>query len=157
MNTLDYLSLDKAKVDKVTKQLQELLADFQLYYTNLRGFHWNIKGVHFYQLHEYFENLYDDAATKIDEIAERILMLGGTPNHNFSEYLNIASIKETDVVSDGNEALKLILDYFASLLKKERAILETASEAGDEGTVALLSDFISEQEKAVWMISATLS
>lgn len=157
MNTLDYLSLDKAKVDKVTKQLQELLADFQLYYTNLRGFHWNIKGVHFYQLHEYFENLYDDAATKIDEIAERILMLGGTPIHNFSEYLNIASIKETDVVSDGNEALKLILDYFASLLKKERAILETASEAGDEGTVALLSDFISEQEKAVWMISATLS
>lgn len=157
MNTLEFLSLDKTKINPVVTELQGLLADFQVYYANLRGLHWNIKGARFYQLHEYFEHLYDDAAEKIDEIAERILMLGSTPAHNFSEYLKVSAIQETGVISKDDEALKLVLGYFAHFIQKERAIVELASEANDEGTVALLSDLISAQEKAVWMLTSTLA
>ncbi len=157
MKTLDYIQLDSKNTKKVVNELQTLLADFQLFYTNLRGFHWNIKGRGFFELHEAYEKMYDDAAEKIDEVAERILMLDGVPAHNFSDYLKTSEIKETGVVSNGDEIAKLILDYLKVLIARERNVLELASENNDEGTVALMGDFISEQEKTVWMITSYLS
>ena len=76
MKTLDYLHLNENKVNSVVSALHQLLADFQVHYTNLRGFHWDIKGHGFFVLHSKFEDMYNDAAEKVDEIAERILMLG---------------------------------------------------------------------------------
>ncbi len=157
MKTTDYLSLDKNATKKVSDELQSLLANFQLYYTNLRGFHWNIVGKQFYRLHDQFEELYDEAADQIDEVAERILMLGETPKHNFTDYLKVSEIKESDVVSDGRETVKLVLDYLKVLIAKERKVLEVADEANDEGTIALMGDYISSQEKTVWMLTAFLS
>lgn len=157
MKTLDYIQLNSKNTKKVVNELQTLLADFQLFYTNLRGFHWNIKGRGFFELHEAYEKMYDDAAEKIDEVAERILMLDGVPAHNFSDYLKTSEIKETGVVSNGDEIAKLILDYLKVLIARERNVLELASENNDEGTVALMGDFISEQEKTVWMITSYLS
>ena len=81
MKVLDFTGLKN--VQKVTKGLSQLLADLQVYYTNLRGFHWNIKGKNFYVLHKQFEDMYNDAAEKVDEVAERLLMLGETPQHKF--------------------------------------------------------------------------
>lgn len=157
MKTLDYIQLDSKNTKKVVNELQTLLADFQLFYTNLRGFHWNIKGRGFFELHEAYEKMYDDAAEKIDEVAERILMLNGVPAHNFSDYLKTSEIKETGVMSNGDEIAKLILNYLKVLIARERNVLELASENNDEGTVALMGDFISEQEKTVWMITSYLS
>lgn len=157
MKTTDYLSLDTKATKKISDELQNLLADFQVYYTNLRGFHWNIKGPRFFQLHEAFEKLYDEVSDQIDEIAERILMLGETPLHNFSDYLTKNEIKETGVVTNGDEALKLVLDYLKILILKERKILEMAADANDEGTVAIISDYILGQEKTVWMLASMLA
>ena len=157
MKTLDYLGLEPKGVKKSVDGLQELLASFQVYYTNLRGFHWNLKGMMFFGAHARFEDYYDDAAAMVDEIAERILMLGGVPAHNFSDYLKASAIKETEVISDHKEILKLILDSLKVLIELERKVLENASEGNDEGTVALMSDFIASQEKTVWMLTATLS
>lgn len=154
MKTLDYLHLDAGQVSKVVESLNLLLADFQVYYTNLRGFHWNIKGHGFFILHSKFEELYDDAAEKVDELAERVLMLGGVPENRYSEYLKTARVKEVSGVSCGEEALKHILDTYSHLIGEERKLLSLASEAGDEATVALMSDYLKEQEKMVWMLVA---
>ncbi|MDD2475617.1 MAG: DNA starvation/stationary phase protection protein [Dysgonamonadaceae bacterium] len=157
MKTTDYLSLDKSATKEISNELQNLLADFQVYYTNLRGFHWNIKGPRFFKLHDKFEELYDEVSDQIDEIAERILMLGETPLHNFSDYLKKNEIKESGVVANGDEAMKLVLGYLKTLIAKERKILDIASEANDEGTVSLMGDYILGQEKTVWMLASTLS
>lgn len=154
MKTLDYIKLDAKAAGKVVAELQQLLADFQIYYTNLRGFHWNVKGNQFFVLHSQFEKMYDDAAEKVDEIAERILMLGGTPVNKFSEYLKVAKIKEVSDVSAADECLKHVLNTYSQLIGDERKILSLASEAGDEATVALMSDYLKEQEKTVWMLCA---
>lgn len=154
MKTLNYIQLNENGVSNVVSSLQQLLADFQIYYTNLRGFHWNIKGHDFFVLHSQFEKMYDDAAEKVDEIAERILMLGGTPANKFSEYLKVANIKEVDKVSNGDEALKNILETYSHFIGEERKLLSIASQAGDEVTVALMSDYLKEQEKMVWMLTA---
>ena len=123
---------------------------------NTRGFHWNITGEKFFELHAKFEELYNDLLTKVDEVAERILTLGYTPLHTFTDYISIAAIKETKNVSDGKEAMQNILDSFQTLISLQREIAESADEANDEGTNALMSDYIREQEKLVWMYSAYL-
>ncbi|HEY9551242.1 MAG TPA: Dps family protein [Prevotella sp.] len=154
MKNLDFLSLDAKKVAGVVNGLNQLLADLQVYYTNLRGFHWNIKGKGFFILHSKFEELYNDVAEKIDEVAERVLQLDGTPDHRFSSYLASSNVKEVGAVYSGRDAVANILDTLKELIKQERALLEVASKAGDEVTVALLSDYLKSQEKQVWMLVA---
>ena len=154
MKTLNYIKLNGKEVSSVVASLQQLLADFQVYYTNLRGFHWNIKGHGFFVLHSKFEDLYNDAAEKVDELAERVLMLGGTPANKFSEYLKVAKVKEVDGVSNADEALNNILETYSYLIAEERKLLSLASEVNDEVTVALMSDYLKEQEKMVWMLVA---
>lgn len=103
-----------------------------------------------------FEELYNDLLLKIDEVAERILTLGHTPEHNYSAYAKKASIKESKKISDGQEAVRQILDSFQIVIILQREILSLSAEAGDEGTNALMSDYIRAQEKMVWMYSAFL-
>ena len=154
MKTLDYLNLDKKNVANVVAALQNLLADFQVYYTNLRGFHWEIKGRGFFVLHEKFESMYDDAATKMDEIAERILTLGGTPENKFSEYLKVARIPEVSGVSTSSEAVENILSTYKHFIAEERKLTELAEKADDVVTADMLAGYLEEQEKMVWMLVA---
>lgn len=154
MKTRDYTKFDAASAVETVNGLQQLLADYQVFYTNLRGFHWNVKGKNFFQLHARFEEMYNDASEKIDEIAERILMLDGVPTHNFSEYLTLAGVKETGIISDGDAGLMNVLETLSLLMASERTILSKASEAGDESTVAMMSDYLKEQEKLVWMLTS---
>mgnify|MGYP003529777821 FL=1 len=94
---------------------------------------------------------------KVEEVAERILTLGHSPNHNYSDYKNISKITESTKVSDGITAVKEILNSFQTVILLQREILSLSAEAGDEGTNALMSDYIRMQEKLVWMYSAFLN
>lgn len=154
---MNQIGLDKKQAKILTKKLNLLLSSYQVFYINARGFHWNIKGEKFFELHLKFEELYTDALIKIDEIAERILTLGETPLHTFSDYLKFSSVKEVSNISNGKEAIKNVLSTFENFLKTEREILEISAKAGDEGTNALISDYIRQQEKLVWMFNAYLS
>lgn len=145
------IGLDAAKAKVLGEKLNVLLSNLQVLYINTRGFHWNIKGENFFELHVKFEELYTDLQLKIDEVAERILTLGHTPDHSFTDYLRNAKIREYQNVSNGREAVKNILESFIVLLELERDILQASDEARDEGTHALMSDYIRQQEKSVWM------
>jgi len=150
------IGLDAVKAKKLADNLNTLLANFQLFYINSRGFHWNIKGEKFFELHLKFEELYTDTQLKIDEVAERILTLGHTPLHSFTDYLKLSLIKEQKNVTQGRKAVASVIDSFSVLLQLERALLELSDDAGDEGTNAQMSDYIRQQEKLVWMYSAYL-
>ena len=154
MKTLDYLNLNEAKTMNVVSGLQQLLADFQVYYTNLRGFHWEIKGRGFFVLHEKFEDMYNDAAAKIDEIAERILTLGGTPENKFSKYLNAAHVAEVSGVSRSSEAVEHVLETYKHFIAEERKLIDLANDANDAVTVDMLTGYLKEQEKMIWMLVA---
>ena len=156
-NVLNVTGLDQNKIAPVLSGLNELLASFQVYYTNLRGYHWHVKGPQFYQLHKAFEDMYDGAAEKVDEIAERILQLGAQPENRFSAYLTQSKIKETSFVSDPKVIVPQIVEDYKVLIALERNILEQASEIGDEVTVSLMNDFLSEQEKDAWMLTSYLA
>lgn len=151
------IGLDAKKSIDLSNALNNLLSDYHIFYQNLRGFHWNIRGKHFFELHAKFEELYTDALVKIDEIAERILTLGASPRHSFSEYLSQSEIKEAKDISEGTKAVEIILQDISTLIAKERMILELSADANDEGTNSLMSDYIKEQEKTTWMLGAWLN
>lgn len=154
MAPLNNIGLDKTKSKELGEKLNELLANYSIFYQNTRGYHWNIKGETFFELHVKFEELYNDLLVKIDEVAERILTLGQSPNHRYTDYVKASEIKESNQVSDGKVAVKQILDAFKAIISLQREILDLSDEVGDEGTNALMSDYIREQEKLVWMYSA---
>jgi starvation-inducible DNA-binding protein len=151
---LNAIGLDSKKANQLADQLNELLANYSIFYQNVRGYHWNIKGEKFFELHLKFEELYNDLLLKIDEIAERILTLGAAPQHNYSNYKKLSGIEESAQVSDGTKSVGAILSAFQIILSLQREILTYSSEANDEGTAALMSDYIRSQEKLVWMYSA---
>ena len=136
--------------------MSDLLANYSIFYQNARGYHWNIKGDKFFELHLKFEELYNSLLLKIDEIAERILTLGHTPGHKFTAYLLSSAIQESNEVTDGFKAIEEILISFKTILTKQRHILYLSANIDDEGTNALMSDYLREQEKLVWMYSAYL-
>lgn len=157
MSKKNRIGLDSDKTKKLADKLNILLANYSVFYQNTRGYHWNIKGDTFFELHVKFEELYDDLKLKIDEVAERVLTLGYTPNHQYTKYVEVSDISESDIVSDGKAAVNEILDAFEIILKIQREILELSDDADDEGTNALMSDYISEQEKLVWMYASYVS
>lgn len=157
MKNLNAIGLDSKKAAQLAEKLNELLANYSLFYQNTRGYHWNIKGEKFFELHLKFEELYNDLLLKVDKVAERILTLGHSPNHNYSDYKKTSKITESTKVSDGITAVKEILNSFQTVIMLQRELLSLSAEAGDEGTNALMSDYIRLQEKLVWMYSAFLN
>ncbi|MDQ0477002.1 Dps family protein [Chryseobacterium sp. MDT2-18] len=156
MNNSKIIGLDETDCKKISEKLNILLADYSVFYQNTRGAHWNIKGDQFFTLHPKFEELYNNLVLKIDEIAERILTLGSTPNHNYSDYLTLSTIKESKEVSNADKAVENILASFKTVIDSQRELLDLTEKAGDEGTNSLMSDYIPEQEKEVWMYNSYL-
>jgi starvation-inducible DNA-binding protein len=157
MEHLNKIGLNIEKSKELAAMLNDLLANYSLFYQNVRGYHWNIRGDKFFELHLKFEELYNDLFLKIDEIAERILTLGHVPEHTFSGYSKISEIRESISVKDGFKAIEEILAAFKIILVKQRNLLNSSAEISDEGTNAMMSDYIREQEKLVWMYSAFLN
>lgn len=156
MENLTDLGLAKETNLELAEKLNELLANYHIYYQNLRAFHWNIKGVNFFQLHAKFEELYTQALVRIDEIAERILTLGHTPLHTFSDYVRVSSVKECQNMTGDRETVNATIENINTIIQMERQILKLAGESNDEGTLGLISTDLNENEKNHWMLRAFL-
>lgn len=151
---MNYLNLDTQKSKHTVHALNVLLADYHVYYQKLRNFHWNVSGENFFDLHAKFEELYDDAKLKIDEIAERILTLRFAPVSNLTEYLKMSSIEEAASDLTDRKMVDAILEDHGKILKQLSAVVEKADSAGDEGTIDLVGAYIRELEKTSWMLDA---
>ena len=138
------------------EKLNELLSAVQMFYMNVRGYHWNVKGPNFFILHQKFEELYEFLNETADALAERVQMLGGVPLHSFTDYGKLSEIKEDTNKSDGKLTVQGVLDGLKVLLKKERDIAAMAAEEGDEATIDLVTGLISKQEKDAWMYNSFL-
>ena len=133
MNSIGLLQKETTEI--VTK-LNTLLATYSVLYMNTRGFHWNIKRKEFFELHIKFEEIYNALVLQIDEIAELILTLEGTPIHSYTDNVKNSLIAEKTNITDGNTALEYILDGHKTIISLQRVILELAGEINDEGTVS---------------------
>ncbi|SFH54085.1 Dps family protein [Modicisalibacter xianhensis] len=156
MTDTNAIGLNAGSASQLADKLNTLLANYQIFYMNVRGYHWNVKGQQFFELHTKFEEYYTDLLTKVDEVAERILTLGFQPVHAYSDYVTLSSIEEAKNVHDGEACVRGIVKGYQTLIELQRELLSVASDADDEGTASLASDYIREQEKTVWMLNAYL-
>lgn len=151
------IGLTEENSNEICNRLNKLLANYSVFYMNVRGYHWNIQGTQFFTLHEKFEELYEDLYLKIDEIAERILTLGGVPLHSYTDLVSHSDIKEYKNVTTHKETVGQILEAFKAILVMQREILGFVGEIGDDGTDDMLAGYTNQQEKMVWMYSAFLN
>ncbi|MEO9872878.1 Dps family protein [Ekhidna sp.] len=141
---------------KLVAELNQLLSDFHLYYQNTRGAHWNIKGPRFFELHAKFEELYTEALTNIDEIAERILTIGGRPHHALETYLETSNIKSVRDQSNDEALVKMVIENLSTLVDQENKVKALAVEAEDNETEDMMIGLVNVQEKTQWMFNSWL-
>lgn len=143
--------------DAVLDVLGRLLADEHVLYVKTRNFHWNVTGLDFGVLHELFEKQYDALGGTIDEIAERIRMLGGIAPGSMKEFIKLTRLDEQP--GGKLEAAKMIaalLSDHESVIRSLRDAIEVAGGAGDAGTNDFLTGLLEDHEKTAWMLRAHL-
>jgi starvation-inducible DNA-binding protein len=151
---MNYLNIDNQKVLPVVSELNMLLTDFHVHYQKLRNFHWNILGKNFFDLHNRFEEMYNDTRVKIDEVAERIVTLKYHPISKLSDYIEVSRIKESSPLLTDEEMVADIINDNKIILEQLGKIIERATKAKDEGTLDLMGAYIRELEKSTWLLNA---
>lgn len=141
----------------VVEKLNQLLINYQVHYQNLRLFHWNVKGPFFFVLHEKFEELYNEAAMKIDEVAERVLALGGTPKGSLKNILSNADVESHAETMEANAMVQEIVDANEILTRSVTNVLKAAESEDDEGTLDIFTSYIQELQKQNWMLKSFLN
>ncbi|GHE66959.1 Dps family protein [Roseivirga thermotolerans] len=140
----------------VVEKLNQLLINYQVHYQNLRLFHWNVKGPFFFVLHDKFEELYREAAEKIDEIAERVLALGGTPKGSLKNIVSNAHVESHEEIMEANKMVEAVVTANKILIGNLNELLDAAGKTNDEGTTDIFTSYIQELEKQNWMFKSYL-
>lgn len=140
--------------EKVAEGVAHLLADSYTLYLQTHNFHWNVTGPQFRELHLMFEEHYTELAVAVDDIAERIRTLGVAAPGTYKAFASLSSIAEVDGVPSGEEMVDILTTGHESVVKTCRKVLKVAQDAGDESTVALVSDRMRVHEKTAWMLRA---
>ena len=139
---------------EIVISLKKLMANYQVYYHKMRNFHWNIEGSDFFELHEEFENEYNEAKVNIDDLAERIRVFGIMPSMTMTEVINISEIEETTDKLSAYEMVKEVLKDYQILHELMLDVINAALETGDIATENLIADNILALEKRHWMFSS---
>ncbi|NCC71466.1 DNA starvation/stationary phase protection protein [bacterium] len=146
------IGIDKSSRDKVSEILNKILSDEYVLYTKIRNFHWNVNGIHFNDLHKFFEEQYESINESIDEIAERIRMLGNFPKASLKDFLENSSIKEVNKVLKSEEMILELLNDNEYLIREIRQNLEKVSKLNDAGNEDFLNALMQKHEKIAWFL-----
>ncbi len=143
-------------MEKLHASLNVQIANWSVLYTKLHNYHWFVKGPFFFTLHEKFEEFYDEAADVVDEAAEILLAIGGTPVSTMKEYLELATIEEANGKLNANEMVaNLVADY-----KKLQAELKELAELADDQDNDSVNDFavglVAKLDLHIWMLTSYL-
>ncbi|MCO1335509.1 DNA starvation/stationary phase protection protein [Microbulbifer sp. OS29] len=143
--------------EKIAAGLKHLLADSYTLYLQTHNFHWNVTGPLFRELHLMFEEHYNELATAVDDVAERIRTLGVVAPATYQAFAQLSSIKEVVEVPPAEEMVKILTTGHEQVIKTCREVLKDAQAGDDESTIALVSDRMRVHEKTAWMLRATSS
>ncbi len=145
------------KSNKLIELLNKNLSNLQILYVKLHNYHWNVKGMNFKPVHEMTESYYDYFAKQYDEVAERIVQLGGKPFASLQDYLKNASLKEEIKKEfEVKYVLSAVLSDFKQLNKDFKEISKASGESADVPTANIADDNVAWLEKQIWMITASI-
>ena len=150
------IALNEKTRSAVVSHLNIVLADTFVLAQKTRNYHWNVVGANFPTLHPFFNSQYVELNETVDEIAERIRSLGGTPASTLAEIISISRIKEeSGKTPSAKEMLTQLLSDQESVIRTIRSDLVTITKLEDAGTVEFLTGLLESQEKMAWTVRAT--
>lgn len=141
----------------IDKVINQQLANWNVLYTKLHNFHWYVKGPAFFTLHAKFEELYEEAASVIDELAEQLLMIGGKPIASLKQYIEYASISEANEDITAEEMVQTLVNDYSLIIEELKAGMEVAQQNNDEVTSDLFLGLIEKLNKHTWMLKSFLN
>ncbi|MCM3635822.1 MULTISPECIES: Dps family protein [Paenibacillus] len=141
-------------MNTIQQQLNRQIANWSVLYVKLHNYHWYVKGTQFFTLHEKFQELYEEAALHIDELAERLLAVKGQPLAKMVDYLENSSVKEALGNETATEMVSQLIKDYTLIIGELKEGMEVAQQAGDETTADMLLAIHTSLEKHVWMLSA---
>jgi starvation-inducible DNA-binding protein len=147
------IGIPAKSTEAVALKLNTLLADEHVLYMKIRNYHWNYEGSNFSEMHKFYEGQYEQLAETIDEIAERVRMIGHYATGRLKDLLQIARLDEPDYTIEQEDQLKNLLsdhETIIKLLRKE--ISEIDDKYNDAGSVDLLTSILRQHEKMAWMV-----
>ncbi|MGG2024866.1 Dps family protein [Gottfriedia sp. S16(2024)] len=150
---MDTSSISKTTVDVLNKQI----ADWNILFVKLHNYHWYVKGPNFFTLHTKFEEFYNEASLHIDELAERVLIIGGKPLATMREYLDTSSLKEANKNITSDEMVQDITKDYNYLIEELKDGMDIAESENDSVTHDLLLAIREQLAKHVWMLTAYLN
>lgn len=142
--------------NELTQAVNKQIANWTVLYIKLHNYHWYVTGPEFFTLHAKFEELYNEAALHIDELAERLLAMDDKPVATMSGALELASVKEASGNESASDMVASIVDDYSTMIKELKKGMELAEEVNDETTSDLLLSIHSGLEKHVWMLNSFL-
>ena len=141
---------------KLTDVVNLQVANWSVLFIKLHNYHWFVTGPEFFTLHEKFEQFYNEAAGHIDNLAERLLSIGGKPVGTMKEILEISTIQEASGNESAQEMVKNLSSDFDMLIEQLKEGMDVADQAGDETTGDMLLAIHASVEKHNWMLKAFL-
>lgn len=149
--------LPAKKRDKLIEILQQRLADATDLQLQVKVAHWNVKGPHFISLHELFDDIYEKVAEMVDEIAERLVALGGQADGTVQSVAKSTSLKAYPKNASGGTAhVKAVSSVLAQFSKALLESVEKSSEIGDPATEDLFTGQIQVIDQYTWFVEAHL-
>jgi len=140
----------------VADAASRLLADSYTLYLKTHNFHWNVTGPMFTTLHNLFEQEYMDLATAVDEIAERIRALGAPSPGSYSQFMEVAKVKEDTTVPSATDMIRNLVDDYETVVDSARKLVRAGEKAGDDASVDLGVRRIDVHEKGAWLLRSHL-
>ena len=139
----------------VIELLNQHLADILDLGMQAKQAHWNVKGPSFIALHELFDKVADELESASDEIAERLVALGGVANGTVQVVAKQTSLKSYPLdIASGSEHVAAIGGALAAFGASVRAAIDKATALGDAGTADLYTGISRDVDKLLWMVEA---
>lgn len=141
---------------ELIQEMNKQVSTWSVMYAKLHNYHWFVKGPQFFTLHAKFEELYNEATEHMDEIAERILTLGGEPTATLKEHLEQSVVSEANGTEKANGMVQALVDDFDKIMKSLKKGMDLAAKDQDDMTEDLLNSIYQSIEKHQWMLNAFL-
>jgi starvation-inducible DNA-binding protein len=141
-------------MNDIVSLLNRQIANWLVLYVKLHNYHWFVKGQQFFTLHAKFEELYNEAALHIDELAERVLALQGQPVATLQGILATASVQEAAGNESAEQMVSALVNDYTTLISELKDGMRIAEQANDQTTADMLLAIHTQLEKHVWMLSA---
>ena len=151
------IGLKQADLKSINSGLAQAVAETFTLYAKTQGYHWNVVGPTFHSLHEMFEEQYLELREAADTLAERMRALGALAPGSFTEFQQLATIKDHEPAADADEMVRTLTADHETISRNLRHLVEVCDDAGDPATADLVTSRLAAHEKHAWMLRSTLA